>query len=75
MIGDIAERRRRDRNRCHPEPAERGEGPPASGAGVAYRRGSFAVFAAQDDTFVERSGHLIHAPPQGLHGTLVERRV
>jgi 4-amino-4-deoxy-L-arabinose transferase-like glycosyltransferase len=34
---------------CHPEPAKRGEGPPDSGAGVANRRGSFAVFAAQDD--------------------------
>ncbi|HEX6098396.1 MAG TPA: hypothetical protein VF432_18900 [Thermoanaerobaculia bacterium] len=37
---------------CHPEPAKRGEGPPDSGAGGANRRGSFAVFAAQDDRVV-----------------------
>ena len=35
---------------CHPEPAQRGEGPPDSGAPVASREGSFAVYAAQDDT-------------------------
>ncbi len=35
---------------CHPEPAKRGEGPPASGADVASRAGSFAVSAAQDDS-------------------------
>ncbi len=35
---------------CHPEPAKRGEGPPDSGAAGANRRGSFAVFAAQDDS-------------------------
>jgi len=34
---------------CHPEPAKRGEGPPASSAAVANRTGSFAVYAAQDD--------------------------
>jgi enediyne polyketide synthase len=34
---------------CHPEPAKRGEGPPASGADCASRAGSFAVYAAQDD--------------------------
>src|SRR4051812_17983544 len=32
--------------RCHPEPAKRGEGPPAGCEGVANRRGSFAVYAA-----------------------------
>ncbi len=36
---------------CHPEPAQRGEGPPAAGADVANDRGSFAVSAAQDDKF------------------------
>ncbi|MGZ5448464.1 MAG: TonB-dependent receptor [Thermoanaerobaculia bacterium] len=34
---------------CHPEPATRGEGPPAWHADAAGRRGSFAVSAAQDD--------------------------
>ena len=35
---------------CHPEPAKRGEGPPDSCASGADGRGSFAVFAAQDDS-------------------------
>jgi hypothetical protein len=37
---------------CHPELAKRGEGSPDSCAGAANRRGSFAVFAAQDDRAV-----------------------
>ncbi|HEX6098445.1 MAG TPA: amidohydrolase family protein [Thermoanaerobaculia bacterium] len=40
---------RKRANSCHPEPAKRGEGSPASCAGVAGRTGSFAVYAAQDD--------------------------
>ncbi|MGZ5441131.1 MAG: PD-(D/E)XK nuclease family protein [Thermoanaerobaculia bacterium] len=35
---------------CHPEPAKRGEGPPALCATGANRTGSFAVSAAQDDS-------------------------
>jgi hypothetical protein len=34
---------------CHPEPAQRGEGPPADSTRRAQRTGSFAVSAAQDD--------------------------
>ena len=34
---------------CHPEPAQRGEGPPADARDASGRRGSFAVSAAQDD--------------------------
>ncbi|MGZ5445740.1 MAG: DEAD/DEAH box helicase [Thermoanaerobaculia bacterium] len=43
---------------CHPEPAKRGEGPPASGAGVSGCTGSFAVCAAQDDNLcIVNEGH------------------
>jgi 23S rRNA (cytosine1962-C5)-methyltransferase len=46
---------------CHPEPAERGEGPPSQ-----ERRGSFAVSAAQDDsssTQILESGLKFHVDP------------
>ncbi|MGZ5442287.1 MAG: hypothetical protein ACXW5U_07900 [Thermoanaerobaculia bacterium] len=40
---------------CHPEPAKRGEGPPATCAGAPNCGGSFAVYAAQDDTSFYRA--------------------
>jgi len=44
---------------CHPEPAKRGEGPPASGSSLPSRAGSFAVYAAQDDRALTASDALL----------------
>ena len=53
---------------CHPEPAERGEGPPASGAAGPDRTGSFAVSAAQLDCHPEPAERGEGPPASGAAG-------